>query len=81
MTALHDLDCPCWKCEEARQAYDRWLDERDAEQFATWQAREAEKHAGCTDPEHFCRECREGFEEDMRRMAEEQPNEPHDEAA
>jgi hypothetical protein len=70
---MHDPTCPCPLCEEARQAYQRFLDEH-------------EPHAGCTSVERMCRECREGFERDMQEMAErERECEPepldHDQAA
>jgi hypothetical protein len=40
MMTMHDLDCPCSKCEEVRQGYEDWLDELDAERFAAWQAQQ-----------------------------------------
>jgi hypothetical protein len=38
----HEPTCPCLLCDEARQAYQRFLDEHDP-------------HAGCTSLKTMCR--------------------------
>jgi hypothetical protein len=60
MTTMHDPTCPCLLCDEARQAYQRFLAEHDP-------------HAGCTSLETLCPECRKRHEDDVRWVAQATP--------